>query len=93
MPSCPAQGCKFTAKSDRAVTAHANKCKKAANILASIADDVNQHEADRRQAKRRRISSPERLEVIPEVEEPMDVDPEVCFADDRSKNTRLTAVI
>ena len=93
MLDCPAEGCKFTAKSDRALTAHVHKCKKAATVLVSIADEVEQREADHRQAKRRRVLSPERLEDVPEVEEPMEVDPEVCLADDRSKNRRLTAVI
>ena len=50
--------------------------------LASIAEDIEQHKADYRQAKRRRISSPERLDVVPEAEEPADANLEVCFVND-----------
>lgn len=81
---CPAEGCNFRAKSDRALTVHLGKCKKAAIGLTSIAEEVGQHETDYQEAKRRRVSSPEHYEDVPEVEEPMDVDPEVCFMNNRS---------
>ncbi|KAF9642729.1 hypothetical protein BDM02DRAFT_3192786, partial [Thelephora ganbajun] len=58
------------------LAAHLRKCKKAAIGLALIAEDVRQYEIDCRQAKRCKISSAEHLEVVPEVEELMDVDPE-----------------
>lgn len=74
MLPCPAEGCKFIANSDRALTVHVKKCKKARDGLASIAEGIQQHEADFREAKRRRIS---RLEAVPEVGEPMNVDLEV----------------
>ena len=51
MLNCPAEGCGFKAKSDRALAVHLGKCKKAAIGLASVADDAEQHEADHRQAK------------------------------------------
>ncbi|KAF9642395.1 hypothetical protein BDM02DRAFT_3133118 [Thelephora ganbajun] len=73
---CPAEGCKFTTKSNRALTAHVVRCKRAAIELTLITEDARQHKADCREAKRCRISSVEHLEVIPEVEEPMDIDPE-----------------
>jgi hypothetical protein len=93
MLSCPAEGCKFTTKSDRALTVHVGKCKKAAIGLASIADEVERREADHREAKRRRISLLERLEVLPEVEEPMDVDLEVCIMDDESESKYLMNIL
>ncbi|KAF9643156.1 hypothetical protein BDM02DRAFT_3192110 [Thelephora ganbajun] len=73
---CPAEGCTFTTKSDRALTTHLGKCKRAATELTLITEDVRQQEDDRQQAKQHKILSLERLEVVPEVEEPMDVDPE-----------------
>ena len=76
--SCPAKGCKFTAKTDRALTVHLGKCKKAASGLASVAESVEEYEADRWQAKRRKISFLEPSDVRSEVEEPMGVDLEVC---------------
>jgi len=87
MLSCPAEGCKFTAKSDRALTVHVKKCKKARDGLASTAEDIQQYEADYREAKRRRIS---RLEVVPEVGEPMNMDLEVSSVKKgRFKSRRL----
>jgi len=94
MLSCPAEGCKFKTNSDRALTVHLGKCKRAATGLASVADDAEQHDADHRRAKRRRIAeSPEHLEVIPEVEGPMDIDIEVRPINDGSENRYLTFAI
>ena len=94
MLTCPAEGCSFTAKSDRALTAHLRKCKKAGITgLASIAEDIERHEADHREAKRRRISFPERLDVVPEVEEPVDADFEVRLVNDGSESKHLMAMI
>jgi hypothetical protein len=78
MLSCPAEGCTFRAKTDRALTTHIGKCKKAAAGLASIAEEIEQHEAEgHRQPKRRRILSPEHPEVMVDVEETAYVDCEV----------------
>ncbi|KAF9784524.1 hypothetical protein BJ322DRAFT_1021260 [Thelephora terrestris] len=78
MLSCPAEGCTFRAKSDRALTTHIGKCKKAAAGLASIAEEIGQHEAEgHRQPKRRRILSPEHPEVMVDVEETAYVDCEI----------------
>ena len=77
--SCPAKGCKFTAKTDRALTVHLGKCKKAASGLASVAESVGEYEADHWQAKRRKISFLEPSDVRSEVEEPMGVELEVCL--------------
>jgi len=94
MLSCPAEGCGFKTKSDRALAVHLGKCKRAATGLASVADDAERHEADRRRAKRRRITeSPEHLEVTSEVEEPMDIDLEVRPMNDGSENIYLTFAI
>ena len=94
MLTCPAEGCRFTAKSDRALTAHLRKCKKAGIAgLASIAEDVERYEADHREAKRRRISLSERLDVVPEVEEPMDADFEVRLVNDGSESKYFMAMI
>jgi hypothetical protein len=90
MLACPAEGCEFTAKSDRALTVHLGRCKRAASGLTLVAEDVERYETERRQVKRRRIPSPERLE---EVGEPMDVDLEVSTANDESESGRLTVVI
>ena len=89
MLACPAEGCKFKARSDRALTVHISKCKKAVTGLTSIADGIGRHEADYRQAKRRRISSPEHLDVVPEVEVPMDTNLEVRSVNDESESRRL----
>ena len=70
MLTCPANGCGFKAKSDRSLTAHLQKCKKAATGLALVGEELEQHDADHRQAKRRKISSLERLEVVPEAGDP-----------------------
>jgi len=94
MLTCPAEGCKFKTKSDRALSVHLGRCKRAAIGLASVADDAEQYEADRRQAKRRRVSgSPEHLEVISEVEESMDIDLEVRYVNDSENIRRLTVSI
>ncbi|KAF9642423.1 hypothetical protein BDM02DRAFT_3193292 [Thelephora ganbajun] len=49
---------------------------RAAIELTLITEDARQRKADCQEAKRRRISSIEHLEVVPEVKEPMDIDPE-----------------
>ena len=78
MNACPAEGCKFVGKSEKALASHVNKCNKGEATLALIAEDIRQHRADGRQAKRCRISSPERrLELALDMQEPMDVDLEV----------------
>lgn len=74
---CPAEGCGVRVKSDRALTGHLKTCKKAKAGLASVSTEVKRREDDYRQAKRRKISSSEHLEIAPEVTEPMDVDLEV----------------
>ena len=79
MLSCPAEGCTYRGKNDKALSNHLAICKKAASGLALIAGDVEQHEADYRQAKRCRILSPEHPEVLLDVEGPADVDYEVCI--------------
>ena len=48
---CPAEGCKFKAKSDRALTVHVGKCKKALAGLTSVGHAVEQREENYRQAK------------------------------------------
>ena len=70
MPTCPAKGCGFKAKTDRSLSLHLQKCKKAAAGLALVGEEVEQHDADYRQAKRRKVSSLEQLEVVPEAEDP-----------------------
>ena len=93
MLTCPAEGCKFTTKSDRALTVHLGKCKKAGMTgLASIAEDIERHTIDYRQAKRRRISFPGRLDVVPEAEEPVDANLEVCFANAGPESTECLMV-
>jgi hypothetical protein len=82
MLTCPAEGCGFKTKTDRSLSLHIRKCKKAAASLALIGKEVEQHDADRRQAKRRKISSVERLEVVPEAEDP---GLEVCVMSNASK--------
>lgn len=77
MLACPAEGCTFKTKGDRSLTNHVKECKKATTGLASVGREVGQREADFQRTKRRRILSPERLESVPEVGEPMDVDLEV----------------
>ena len=77
MLKCPGEGCKYLAKSDRALTSHMIKCTHAAAGLASIADNTRERETDQRQAKRPRISPPEHLEEAPEPDEDMDIDFEV----------------
>lgn len=84
MPSCPAEGCNFTTTSDRSLAAHVIKCQKAATGLALIAEGVGQHEANQRQAKRRRVLSPEHLEVTQDTERSMDLDVEVRTTNNRS---------
>jgi len=86
MLTCPAEGCKFRAKTDRGLSAHVRQCSRAATGLASVAEQFEQHEADQRQAKQRRVSSVESLEPVSEVEEAMDVDLEVSFTDDASES-------
>jgi len=86
MLNCPGEGCGYKTQSDRALTAHRTKCKKAAMVLASIAEEVEQYEADHREAKRRKVSSLEHSEVVSEAEEPMNVDLEVSFMVDSSKS-------
>ena len=77
--SCPAKGCKFTTNSDRSLALHLGKCKKAVSGLASVAESVGEYGADRRQAKRCKISFLESSDVRSEVEEPMGVELEVCL--------------
>ena len=77
MLTCYVEGCDYATKSDRALTSHVNNCKKAKTRLAEVAEEVKQCRIDRRQAKRRRISSPERLELPPDILELMDIDPKV----------------
>ena len=93
MLTCPAEGCEFRAKNDRSLSAHVRQCQRAAIGLASVAEQVEQHEADQRQAKRRRLSSVEPLEVTPEVEESMDVDLEVSFTDDTLESRCLIIIV
>jgi len=83
MLACPGEGCGFKAKSDGGLSAHVRRCPKAKIGLDLIAEEV---EAGQWQAKRRRVSSLEPLEVVPEVEELMDVDPEVSFTYNGSKS-------
>ena len=90
MLSCPAEGCKFTVRSDRALTVHVKKCKKARDGLTLTAEDIQQHEADYRKAKRRKIS---RLEAVPEVGEPMNVDLEVSSMKCRFESRCLIIVV
>ncbi|KAF9783930.1 hypothetical protein BJ322DRAFT_1109780 [Thelephora terrestris] len=71
---CPAEGCNFKAKGDRALTTHVGKCKIAKLGLASVGKEVKRREDDYQQAKRRKISSSEHLEIVPEAVEPADVD-------------------
>lgn len=82
MLTCPAQGCGFKAKTDRSLTLHLQRCKKAATGLALVGEEVKQHDADHRQAKRRKTSALELLEVVPEAEDP---GLEVCVMINRSK--------
>lgn len=89
MLSCPAETCTFKAKSDRSLTVHIGKCKKAAIGLASIGEDAEQREVDDRRAKRRRISSPKPLRMVEEDEEPMDIDLGVRFVNTRFNSRRL----
>ena len=77
MLTCYIEGCNYATESDRALTSHVNNCKKAKTRLAEIAEEVKQYEIDCREAKRRRISSPERLEFPPDILEPMDIDHKV----------------
>jgi len=93
MLACPGEGCKFRAKNDRSLSTHVRQCPKAAIGLASVAERVEQHEADQRQAKRRRVSSAEPLEVVTEAEEAMDVDSEVSLTDDAPENRCLITII
>ena len=75
MLRCPAEGCKYVTKSDRALASHMMRCTYAAAGLSTIADNVREHEGDQRQAKRPRISPPEHLETaVPDPDEDMDVD-------------------
>ncbi|KAF9778131.1 hypothetical protein BJ322DRAFT_1025230 [Thelephora terrestris] len=77
---CPAEGCNFKAKGDRALTTHVGKCKIAKLGLASVGKEVKRREDDYQQAKRRKISCSEHLEIVPEAVEPADVDLEVATA-------------
>ena len=72
MLTCPAEGCGFKTKTDRGLSVHLNHYKKAKAGLASIAKDIRRRReaGHHRQAKRRRISSPERLEFVPDIQEP-----------------------
>ena len=88
MLTCPAEGCEFRAKSDRALTIHLGSCKKAESGLTSIAEDV-----DHRWAKRRKVLSSGYLEVIPEVEEPKDANIEVCSVNRRIESVQLIVAI
>lgn len=90
MLTCPAEDCNFRAATDRVLSTHVRQCKKAAAGLASVARELDQHEADQRQAKRRKISSFEPLEVVPEAEEPMDIDLEVSVISNWPKGRQLT---
>lgn len=80
MFECPGTGCNYTTTSERGFHAHIGKCKKARGELALVADDVEQHEAEERQTKRRRVLSPEHLQLSDpmDAEEPLQVDDEVC---------------
>ena len=78
MLRCPAEGCKYAAKSDRGLTSHVMKCPHAMAGLTSVADNFREDNVDQRQAKRPRISPPEHPEVgVPDLDEAMDVDVEV----------------
>jgi hypothetical protein len=93
MLTCPAEGCPFITNGDRSLTNHVKKCTKATTGLASVGKEARRREADSRQAKRRRISSPERSESVPGVGEPMDVDPEVRSVKKYPKRFPVTVVV
>ena len=79
MLRCPAEGCDYAAKSDRGLTHHVMKCPHTAAGLTSVADNIADRDVGQWQAKRRRISSPQRPEIaVPGPGEGMDVDLEVC---------------
>ena len=90
---CPVEGCGFRGKTERALITHLGWYKKAKTELSLIGEEVEQHEADQRQVKRHRISSIEPLEVVPEAEEPMDVDLEVSGMSNWSKIRHLTLLL
>ena len=92
MLTCPAEGCGFKARNDRALATHIRKCKKAATGLALVADEIGCHEADHRQAKQHKILSPEHLDIVPEVEVPMDTGLEVRSVNDESESRCLMTV-
>ena len=77
MLACPADGCNFSSKSDRGLSVHVGRCKKAKIGFREIFDDVQQYEADHQRAKRRKTSHLGHSEIVPEVDEPIDVDLEV----------------
>ena len=80
MLACPADGCNFSSKTNWGLSVHVGRCKKAKIRFREIFDDVQQYEADHQRAKRHKTSHLGHLEIIPEVDEPMDVDLEVCSA-------------
>ena|SRR5579872_3654316 len=79
MIPCPVEGCRFKGKSERGIAIHLGKAKHAATVLPSIVENIQRREAEVRQAKRRRLLPPEDPEVIPNVDESMDHEPEVWF--------------
>ena len=78
MLTCYIEGCDYATKSNKALTSHVNNCKKAKTRLAKVAEEVKQCRIDCRQAKQCRISSPECLELPPDILELMDINPKVC---------------
>ena len=93
MLACPADGCNFLSKTNWGLSVHVGRCKKAKIGFCEIFDDVQQYEADHQQAKRRKTSHLGHLEIVPEVDEPMDVDLEVCSANGGYESKQLTAVV
>ena len=80
-------------KNDRFLSAHIRQCQRTTIGLASVAEQVEQHEAYQWQVKQHRVSSVEPLEVTPEVEESMDIDFEVSFTDNALESRCLIVIL
>ena len=93
MLACPADGCNFLSKTDQGLSVHVGRCKKAKIGFHEIFDNVQQYKANHQWAKWCKTLHLGYLEIMPEVDEPMDVDLEVCSANGGYKSKQLMAVV
>ena len=91
MLACPANRCNFLSKTDWGLSVHVGRCKKAKIGFYEIFDDVQQYK--HQWAKQCKTLHHGYLEIVPEVDEPMDVDLEVCSANSGYKSKQLMAVV